>query len=271
MRPIDRLLYAARLTELGIYADRIICVSETIRQLAVERGLPATKCKVMHLGIPVERFADAREKAHPQRARLLFVGRLVEKKGLSFLLEALARLRSGGTMVDLQVVGDGPQRASLEAQSRALGISASFVGAQPRIRVIEELRRAWAFAMPSIRASDGDSEGLPIVFLEAQAAGVPVIAFDNGPAREAVLNGRTALLTPEGDIDLLARSIGRLMADTRLREQMSICAVDHVERRFDLRQRTAVLEDLYDDVVERGPHAHRALPPLSLLRLGASP
>jgi glycosyltransferase involved in cell wall biosynthesis len=271
MRPIDRLLYTARLAELGTYADKIICVSQTIRDLAIERGLPAAKCKVMHLGIPLERFADARKTALPQEGRLLFVGRLVEKKGLPFLLDALARLRSDGIRVDLQVVGDGPERASLQAKSRALGISASFLGAQPRSRVVEELRKAWAFAMPSIRASDGDSEGLPIVLLEAQAAGVPIIAFDNGPAREAVLNGRTGILSAERDIDLLARSIGRLMANRRLREQMSLRARDHVWRHFDLRQRTTVLEDLYDDVVEGdGPITQQSSPGISLLRLRAS-
>lgn len=249
LRPADRLLLATRIGALARYVDQVICVSEPIRAMAIERGLPADKCVVRHLGVRPERFA--RLPAAPEPGRVLFVGRLVEKKGLRHLLRALALLKRRGVAAELHVVGDGPERAVLEAESRSLGLRAVFLGAQPRSRVEAELARSWLFAMPSHRAADGDSEGLPIVFLEAQAAGVPVVSFDTGPAREAIRDGVTGLLAPELDIGRLADDIGRLLTDRELRGRMSAQARAHVRNHFSLAARSAELERVYDDVVLR--------------------
>ncbi len=249
MRPVDRLLYATRLRALGRRADAILCVSDAIRDLAVERGLPADKCRVAPLGIPLARFHGLRRRPAP--GRLLFVGRLVEKKGLAHLIEAAARIRRSGIAVDLRVIGDGPERPRLDALNRQLGSPARFLGAQPRARVLRELAEAQAFALPSARGADGDSEGLPIALLEAQAAGVPVVAFDNGPARGAVAAGRTGILVTERDTAALTLAIRLLLTDADLRERMSAAAMHHVADRFNIVDRTAVLEDIYDEMVAR--------------------
>ena len=152
--------------------------------------------------------------------------------------------------VALDIVGDGPLAPALRSRAAALGIAAAveFAGALPADEVAAQLRRAWLLAAPSLTASDGDAEGLPNTVVEAAASGLPVIASDHSGIPEAVEDGRTGLLVPEGDVEGLAHTITGLLGAPDRRSDMARAARALAEERFDLVRQTELLEAIYDRV-----------------------
>lgn len=145
---------------------------------------------------------------------VLFVGRLVERKGVVHLVEALARL-PGRHQARLVVVGEGPERPRLEARARELGVAGRV---EFRGRVGDaDLRRAYqntdVFVLPAVLDSRGDTEGLGVVLLEAMNYGVPVIASRIGGIVDIVADQETGVLVPPGDPAALATALQTLLAD----------------------------------------------------------
>ena len=230
-------------------AARILCVSDFIRRELLSKGYPEEKLTVVRLGLDLERFKRHSVPPVSARSGMLFAGRLVEKKGLALLLQACARLPTICRGETLRVIGDGPLRAEMESLAERLAVRAEFLGAQPRDEVIRLMRRSRVFAFPSTRAANGDAEGMGIVAMEAQALGLPVIAFDEGPGREVIDDDRSGLLARRGDIDDFARQLGRVLQDDRLAERLSAGGPPNVRMRFDLAKTTEQLEAIYDDVI----------------------
>jgi len=151
---------------------------------------------------------------HPGDARasdrLLFVGRMNAQKGVALLLDAVARMRH---RVQVDLVGDGPDRVALRAQGDSLGIAdrLHWHGAQPQPALPAFYQRASALVVPSI------GEGLGLVAVEAQLCQAPVVAFDSGGITDTIAHGETGLLVPPGDVDALAATLDRLWDDPELR------------------------------------------------------
>jgi glycosyltransferase involved in cell wall biosynthesis len=113
------------------------------------------------------------------------------------------------------------------------------------------MRRAAMLVLPGIRTATGRVEGLGMVLLEAAATGVPVIGSKVGGIPECIVDGQSGFLVPERDADALAERIGVLLDDPLLRHRMGAAGRLLVERRFDARQQTQVLEGIYDAVLAR--------------------
>src|SRR5205823_8813185 len=144
----------------------------------------------------------------------LAVGRLVPDKGFANLLRAAAELVRRGVPLDVELVGDGPQRTALERLTRRLGLTdrVRFRGWLP----FAEVRRAMSAATLLVHPCDGLGDGLPNVLLEAMALGTPVIASRVAGIPEALDDGRCGPLVPPGDVGALADAIARLLADPGL-------------------------------------------------------
>ncbi|MGE5639962.1 MAG: glycosyltransferase, partial [Clostridia bacterium] len=160
-------------------AAALTVVSSAMKPEAIRLGANPERLHVMPMGV------DARERFTPgpgarNGEEILFVGRLVEKKGVAHLLEALARVRQARPRAILTVAGSGPLEASLRERSRALGIAEAvrFAGPIPNADLPAFYRRAAVLAMPSVVARDGDREGLGLVLAEALACECPVVASD---------------------------------------------------------------------------------------------
>ena len=237
--------YLRQRRELWARASRFVCVSESIRQKAVENGFPEEKLWVHPIGIDLDFFRDSgfQEKG----PLVLFVGRLVEKKGCVHLLRAMRRLESRMPEARLVVLGDGPLRGALEAETRNTLARCEFVGAASAEVVRQWMGRAAVMAVPSIVAENGDSEGLCTVVCEAQAMGLPVVSF-RGPGI-AVADGETGLLVPERNENAMAEAILTLLQDEALAAQMGAAGRQRAERCFNLRRQTALLEEKYDEVL----------------------
>jgi colanic acid/amylovoran biosynthesis glycosyltransferase len=231
---------------LGEQASLFFCISEFIRDRALEAGFPSQKLLVHYIGIDRDLFSPSVPLGEPQG--VLFVGRLVEKKGCEYLLRAMQLVQRVDPQCELTVIGDGPLRASLETLASQLNIRCQFRGTQPATVIREALRGAKVFCVPSVMAANGDSEGLGIVFAEAQAMGVPVVSSAHGGIPEVVVHGVTGLLAPERDYKALADALSLLLADQDLRQRLQRGALQRVEQYFDLRTQTALLEKTYNEV-----------------------
>jgi glycosyltransferase involved in cell wall biosynthesis len=234
-----------------------LAVSEALKRKAIEQGYPPERIVTHYIGVDLARFRN--DGAEPQSGLVLHVGRLVEKKGTRLLLQAFAKVKAARKDACLTIIGEGPLRKRLEARSAELGLSASvnFLGAQPGHVVADWMRRAWLLAAPSMTASDGDAEGLPLVVCEAAAASLPVVASRHAGIPEAVDHGKTGFIVPEGESDPLAAHMLQLLESSALRASMARCARAAAEQRFDLVRQSSLLEEHYDRVVNQGRHGVR--------------
>ena len=164
--------------------------------------------------IPMGVTPVAADHAHlPSATRtVLFLGRFAEKKGIPFLIDAVARLARKD--IKLVIAGTGPEKRRIEAQVQRAGLAdrvlfPGFVTAMQKARLIAS---ADVIAVPSIDTSSGDSEGLPVVILEALAAGVPCVATDASGAGEVMEHGVHGWLVPQRDPAALAAAIDTALA-----------------------------------------------------------
>lgn len=233
-------------------ASVFLCVSEFIRKQALLRGFPAHKLRVFYTGIDLSRFSPGTRERDPDL--VLFVGRLVDKKGGRPLLEALHLVSQQRPQTRLVVIGAGPRNDDWKTLSQNLNVHCTFMGSQSPEVVSNYVREARLFCVPSITAANGDSEGLGMVFAEAQAAGTPVVSFRHGGIPEVVEHGRTGLLAGEGNVAELKQHLLRLLSDDDLWSQFSNAGIAHMRERFDLTTRTDALEDLYEEVLLHSSH-----------------
>jgi len=241
--------YIQRRPALNEQASAFLAVSRFIKQQAIARGFSAEKILVHYIGIDVSAF-----RPDPQAQRepvVLFVGRLVAKKGGADLIRAMADVQASRPDVELVMVGDGPLRHELEQQARASLKRFRFVGHQTPAQVRAWHARAQVFCAPSVTAPSGETEGLPISILEAQAAGLPVVSTSHAGIPEAVIDGETGFLAPEHDSALLGQRLLAMVSNPDLAGRLSAAARDQVLSRFNLERQNALLEDIYSSVVAR--------------------
>jgi glycosyltransferase involved in cell wall biosynthesis len=181
------------------------------------------------MGVTVEHFLPGTPVAHPG-LRVLFVGRLSEEKGVADLLTAVADVRARGVDVTLRVAGTGPDSSRLHALADRLGLAdhVEFLGWVPRAEVGALYAWADVFAGPSITSRTGWIEALGVVFIEASAAGIPVVTTDAGGMRDVVLHDETGIVVPERSPAELARALERLAADPELRARFGAAGRAHV-------------------------------------------
>lgn len=162
----------------------------------------------------------------------------VKTESLVFLLKALGELRRAGRDFALGLCGDGPTRGLLERLAgEELPGRTAFFGLVPRRELRDYLSAADLFAFPGV------GEALGMVYLEAQAAGLPVVAFDHLGIPEVVARDETGILTPPGDMAAYARAVDRLLSDREARLAMGRRAEAHVRERHDLTREYAVFEE----------------------------
>ncbi|XVU30045.1 glycosyltransferase [Actinoplanes sp. CA-054009] len=235
------LRYRRNLRTVFQRADLLIAVSEVIREKAIGWGADPAKVRVHHTGVPVPATIPPAEK----RWDVAFVGRFVEKKGADDLIASLAALGSAKAIL----IGDGPLLPEIRSYAASTGTDATFTGAQPASEVYRLLAESRVLAAPSKTAANGDTEGLPTTIVEAAALGLPVVATHHSGIPEAVLDGETGLLGPEGDREALTANLRKLLDDPALRETMGHRARAHAVENFDVATQSRRLEDLYDSLV----------------------
>jgi glycosyltransferase involved in cell wall biosynthesis len=216
-------------------SQRLTVVSHAMKDAVVDMGVPANKIFVISMGVDLkERFVPTSHKKRASK-KLLFVGRLVEKKGLNILIDAMPRIVSLFPDVQLTVAGSGPLEADLRKQCRSLGLSdhIAFLGSQPQSKLPGLYQQATMAVFPFVRAKDGDQEGLGLVVIEAMGCGCPVIASDLPAIKDSVIHGKTGLVFPPGDSMALAQTIINALQHPEKQKKMAQRAMKKVHNEFD--------------------------------------
>jgi glycosyltransferase involved in cell wall biosynthesis len=209
-------------------------------------GVPATRIRVIHNAVAVERFGDY--DGAPDRLRIrtgrspivLTVARLDPQKGHTHLLEAAATLPG----VVFLLAGAGSERAALEAQARGSGISDRVQFLEHRTDIPELLRAADAFVLPSLY------EGLPLTVLEAMAAAKPVVATTVGGTDEAVVDGVTGILVPPADPAALSAAIRRILDDPDTAARLGAAGRERVVSTFSTHRMINATEQVYEELFQ---------------------
>ena len=227
-------------------ADIFLSTSQFFSRRLIQLDCPKDKVRVYHSGISCQRF-EFSPPHFPTRGplRLLSVGRLVEKKGIRYSIEALAQLDGLGRDIEYLIVGDGPRRGQLEQLAADLGVSrkVKFLGRRPHGEIPDLLKDAHIFVGPSVTAVGGDQDGPINTLKEAMATGLPVIATRHGGIPELVEDGVSGFLVPERDPAAIAEKVRTLVQNPEIWPAMGLVGRTRVEQDFDLNR-------LNDDLVE---------------------
>lgn len=242
-------VYRRRLEHLFAYAHSLHAVSDFIAARLLSLGAPADKVKRIYIGTTCE-YAES-TRGVQDTPYILFVGRLVEKKGLGDLLTAVSMLKPELRDTPVHIVGDGPLRQKWETEARSHNVKATFHGGQPSSYVSKLMQESAIFCVPSKTAANGDSEGLGMVFLEAGLHALPTVTYRHGGIPEIILHEKTGLLAPEGNIGALAENLSRMLTDGELRRRYGDAARERVTRNFNITHQIPQLEQLYDDASGR--------------------
>lgn len=171
---------------------------------------------------------------HPvkDRFRILFVGRLIERKGVQYLIQAASKLDP--SLMEVRIIGDGDMSHELRAFAQKIAPQTTvFTGKLSQADLQREYEAANIFVLPAIVDRKGDTEGLGVVLIEAMEYGLPVVASNVGGISDVVINRKTGLLVPQKDPEALAAAFEILSRDLKLAHSLIHGAELHIRENFD--------------------------------------
>ena len=195
---------------------------------------------VLPMGVDTEYFVKTHDTAHlKQKFKIegpviLFVGRLIDWKGITYLIRALPEILRRFPTAKALIIGSGPQRSELIRMAGAIGVANHiiFIDEVPQADLLAFYSMADIFVLPSIVNENGETEGLGVVLLEAMACGLPVIGSDVGGIPDIIKNGETGLLVRQKDSQDLSKQIIRLLTDEGFRKKMVSNARNFIETQY---------------------------------------
>jgi colanic acid/amylovoran biosynthesis glycosyltransferase len=229
-----------------------------LQQRLVEIGCPSEKIVVVRCGIPVDEFSfdpETRRARDSDALRFLIVARLVEVKGVEYTLQAFARVNYLYPKTSLVVIGDGPEKATLVGLTRRLDLNGSvkFLGQAPNSVVRQHMQESDVFVLSSVTTADGKPDSAPVVLMEAQACGLPVISTAYSAIPEIVLDGESGFLVPEKDVAALADRMIHLVEHPAQRLSMGDRGRAHIQANFNIQDEGDKLDGIYQGLVRKRP------------------
>jgi colanic acid/amylovoran biosynthesis glycosyltransferase len=198
-----------RINKVAKTAKKIVTISDYNKRLLVNYKVDKNKIKVIHCGIDIDDFSLLPKRIKKGCLNLLFVGRLVEKKGTIYLLEAIKILKERGVKVKLSLVGDGPLESKLRefVKINKLNSEINFKGRLVDKEIKKEIEDCDYFVLPCVKGKDGDMDGIPVVIMEAMARGKTVISTDITGIPEIIQDNKNGYISKQNDSKDLANKI----------------------------------------------------------------
>ena len=235
-------------------ADFFVANCQYFKRKAISLGCPEDRIDVLHSGINGSRFTFRERQLERDRPlRIATVGRLVEKKGIEYAIDAMDALRSQGHSIDYTIAGDGPLRDDLVHQidRLQLGDRIRLVGELTETGVADLLTRSDLFVAPSVTSRQGDEDAPVNTLKEAMSMGLPVVSTLHGGIPELVEDGLSGYLVPERDAAALATAIARLLGASQAWPSMGRAGRDKVMRDYNLANTGDQLVSIYQRVMDR--------------------
>ena len=215
-------------------ADKLIVNTPFLKRKLLELNAPNKKIEIIPVPVNTEFFKPHPTKNQSGVINLVTVGRLDELKGQVWGLKTIKELVEKGYKVSYTIVGEGVKKRFLENEVKCMKIEkyVVFKGALSQTKVLKILQRSDIFLMTSITSSNGMQESQGLVTAEAQACGLPVVAFDSGGIKYTLKDGYSGFLCPEKDLDCFISKIEHLINNRELRNEMSADGIQFIYERF---------------------------------------
>jgi colanic acid/amylovoran biosynthesis glycosyltransferase len=235
--------------QLFKYGDLCLPISRYWEKTLIELGCPPDKLVVHRMGVNIDDFELLDEViGRNDNVRILSVGRLVEKKGIRYGIEAVSKIAESHPNVEYRIVGDGPLKLEFERliKDSNMGNRIRLMGWLNKKQVAEIMINSDILIAPSVTGKDGDMEGIPVVLMEALALGLPCISTEHSGIPELIIDGETGLLAPERDSAALANHIVKLIENRELAENLRINGRNHVRAQYNINTLNQNLIALYN-------------------------
>lgn len=213
------------------HASGFVVVCRYCRSLLAQYGVPRDKIKIIPPCLTPNKINQIPLKTM-RGYNILSVGRIIERKGFHFLIESIDRLKDKMPKIHLTIVGDGPYRERLihKIQARNLGSFVSLVGSLTDQKLSELYHQSDLFVLAHFMLPNGDTEGSPLVFIEASACGLPVIGGIEGGASTVIDEGKTGFTVAPQKISELADCIEKILSNPALAEKMRLAGIAKVHK-----------------------------------------
>ena len=237
------------------HIDRLCVVSTAMRSfLSAQTGIDQKEIDVMPMGADLENMFVLNPHIDRIDNRLAFVGRLVEKKGLKYLIQCFAELALDRPGLTLQIAGDGPLRDSLERQTHELGIShqVQFLGSLSHSEVARLFQSSGCAVFPFVQAGSGDMEGLGLVVLEAMGCGCLVVAGDVPAVHDMIVTNKTGLLCDPTDRQSMLVTMKTAIDDSDVAHRIANAGHEFAREHYGWSASTVRYRDLFLDLLKDG-------------------
>jgi len=231
--------------------DLFLPISDYWENKLLELGCNKNRILVHRMGINLDKFIY-HEKILKQgeTIKLLTVGRLVEKKGHKYVIEALSKIIKKHNNIIYYIAGDGPLEDELIALSKRLKVDKhiKFLGSLRQDEIIKLFKNSHIFILASSTAENGDQEGIPVVLMEAQAVGLPIISTYHSGITELVLDEKSGFIVPEKDSSALAEKIRYLIEHPEIWSNMGRYGRKIVEKEYNIKILNRQLVKIYENL-----------------------
>jgi colanic acid/amylovoran biosynthesis glycosyltransferase len=238
--------------DLFSIADIVTVNSQYAGNRLIQLGCREDHIVQLNVGIKIKNFEySERELNSEQAINVLTVGRLVEKKGIEYAIRAISTLITDFPTLKYEIIGDGPLEKQLKKLVQDCGIEnhVIFHGAQNSGFVLKKMKEAHIFCLPSITAHTGDQEGTPVVLMEAQATGLPVVSTQHSGIPEVIINSKSGILVQEKSVIDISSALKTLLTNSLLIQKFGEFGRIKMENNHDLDKLNQDLVSIYKNAI----------------------
>ncbi|WP_239647717.1 glycosyltransferase family 4 protein [Natrinema altunense] len=228
-------------------ADRVITISEYNRKYMKKEMGVETAVDIVRAGIKPEKFSPNQPV---RKNRVLTIGRFVEKKGLPYALEAIAKVAAVLPNVEYHIIGAGEQIEPLKRKTEELGLTenVSFLSNVSDERLLTEFDQARCFLLPCVIADSGDRDGIPVVLMESMAMQTPPVSTAISGIPELIDNGENGILVEPKDPESAGKEVIQLLKNDNKYSKLSKKSREKIIKEFNIEKEAEKLESIFVNI-----------------------